>query len=82
MWQERVEKLSIPWLKSLRGLKAFYPGRPVKDSGSRTFCMVMVWESYDAIEAAMGKDWANPSFLGDEESLIERSELEHFELYP
>jgi hypothetical protein len=42
----------------------------------------MVWDSAEAIAAAMGADWDAPTFLGDEAQLIEKSELEHFELYP
>lgn len=82
IWQERVEQLSIPWLKSLSGLIAFYPGKPMSESGSRTFCIVMIWDSVESIAAAMGTDWDTPIFLGDEAQLIEKSELEHFELYP
>jgi heme-degrading monooxygenase HmoA len=81
-WQNRVEQLSIPWLKSQPGLIAFYPGKPMRASGGRTFCMVMVWDSVDSIAAAVGEDWKIPNYLGDEAELIEKSELDHFELYP
>ena len=40
------------------------------------------WDSVEAIAASTGADWDARIFLGDEAQLIEKSELEHFELYP
>ncbi|RWD31311.1 MAG: hypothetical protein EOS22_04620 [Mesorhizobium sp.] len=82
LWQDRVETLSIPWLRKQIGLVAFYPGKPMVESGSRTFCMCMIWESVEAITAAVGQNWNQSVYMGDEEALIESSSLEHFEVYP
>jgi len=81
-WQDRVEKISIPWLQSLGGLVAFYPGRPLGDSGDRAFCMVMIFDRIESIKAAMGDAWKNPVLLEDEALLVERAEVDHFELFP
>ena len=80
-WQERVERLSIPWLKSLPGLVAYYPGRPTLADGERTFTMVMLFESLAAIQAALGEGWRDPVLLGDETTLVESATVEHFEQF-
>lgn len=80
-WQERVERFSIPWLKSLPGLVAYYPGRPTLGSGEQTFTMVMLFESMAAIEVAIGEAWREPVLLGDEATLIESATVEHFEQF-
>ncbi|TGQ34697.1 MULTISPECIES: hypothetical protein [unclassified Mesorhizobium] len=81
LWQDRVEKLSIPWLKKQSGLITFYPGKPMAESGSRTFCMCMIWENVEAIKAAVGPSWKQSIYMGDERALVESSSLEHFEIY-
>jgi len=80
-WQERVERLSIPWLQSLPGLVAYYPERPTPGSGERTFTMVMLFESMAAIQAAIGERWREPVLLGDEATLVEAATVEHFEQF-
>ena len=81
-WQTVVEQQGISWLRSQKGLVAFHPGRPLDGSGERVFCMVMVWESVDAIATAIGSDWKAPIYPDDSaKELIESSSVEHFELY-
>ncbi|RUW27696.1 hypothetical protein EN858_00310 [Mesorhizobium sp. M4B.F.Ca.ET.215.01.1.1] len=82
LWQERVESLSIPWLRKQAGLIAFYPGKPPAESTGRTFCMVMVWDGLESVKAAIGPDWNNAIYHGDEAELIESAQVEHFELFP
>ena len=52
-WQDKLEKLSIPWLKSQRGLLAVYPGKPLHPD-SREFCMIMLWKDVDSLKKAVG----------------------------
>jgi Antibiotic biosynthesis monooxygenase len=80
-WQERVERLSVPWLKSLPGLVAYYPGRPTLGDGERTFTMVTLFESTAALQAAIGEAWREPVLLGDEAALVEFATVEHFEQF-
>ena len=81
-WQDRVERLAIPWLRSLPGLRAFLPGKPPEGNNSRTFCMVMLWDRLDSVVTALGVNWERRVFIGDGGPLVEKSELEHFEIYP
>lgn len=72
---------SHPWLRERPGLVAFYAGRPLPESNERTRCMVQIWESISAIQAAIGNDWRQPLKLPDEASaFIESASVEHYEL--
>ncbi|WIO73419.1 antibiotic biosynthesis monooxygenase [Porticoccaceae bacterium LTM1] len=79
-WQEKVEKFSIPWLKSQPGLVAYYPGRPL-GSTSTVFSMISIWESFEALKSAVGEDYQVVVLLEDEESLVESVSVEHFEFF-
>jgi hypothetical protein len=80
-WQRKIEEILFPRLKSLPGLVAFYPGRPMPQSGSRIFCMVMVFEDVGAVASAVGGDWKQPIALGDDAEFLETGQVEHFELH-
>ena len=72
---------SHPWLRERPGLIAFYAGRPLPGSDERTRCMIQIWESISAIQAAVGDDWQQPPKLSDEASaFIESASVEHYEL--
>jgi heme-degrading monooxygenase HmoA len=72
---------SHPWLREQPGLIAFYAGRPLPGSNERTRCMVQIWESVSAIQAAIGEDWQQPLKLSaDAAALIESASVEHYEL--
>lgn len=70
-----------PWLRERPGLIAFYAGRPLPGSDERTRCMVQIWESVSAIQAALGDDWREPAGLPEEaRAFIESASVEHYEL--
>lgn len=72
---------SHPWLRAQPGLVAFYAGRPLPDSGDRARCMVQIWESISAIQAAIGADWRQPPKLTEEVRVfVESASVEHYEL--
>jgi len=72
---------SHPWLRERPGLIAFYAGRSLPESGERTRCMVQIWESVSAIQAAIGDDWRKPRKLPEEaRAFIESASVEHYEL--
>ena len=72
---------SHPWLREQPGLIAFYAGRPLPESGERTRCMVQIWESVSAIQAAIGDDWREPRKLPEEaQAFIESASVEHYEI--
>ena len=79
-WQDKVEKLSIPWLKSLHGLLEYYPGKPLV-SDAREFCMVMLWKDLDSLKEAVGEDITQVVLLEDEATLVEESSIDHYGLF-
>jgi hypothetical protein len=72
---------SHPKLKEHAGLFAFYAGRPLPETGGRARCMVQLWESVAAMEAALGDNWREPPSLSPEAAtFIESASVEHYEL--
>jgi hypothetical protein len=72
---------SHPWLRQQPGLLAFYAGRPLPENDDRVRCMVQIWESTAAIEAALGADWCHPPQLSDEAKVfVEAASVEHYDL--
>ena len=80
-FREFASSKSHPWLREQPGLIAFYAGRPFPESAERTRCMVQIWESVSAIEAAIGEDWHQLRKLPEEAcAFIESASVEHYEL--
>jgi hypothetical protein len=72
---------SHPRLKEHAGLMAFYAGRPLPGSSGRARCMVQLWESVAAIEAAWGENWQEPPSLSPEAAaFIGSVSVEYYEL--
>jgi heme-degrading monooxygenase HmoA len=72
---------SHPWLRERPGLMAFYAGKSLPDNLDRARCMVQIWESTAAIQAAIGDDWRQPPKLPDEaRAFIESASVEHYDL--
>jgi heme-degrading monooxygenase HmoA len=80
-FREFVYSKRHPWLRKQRGLIGFYAGGPLPDSGRRARCMVQIWESIAAIEAAIGEDWRQPPTIPEEARLfVESASVEHYEI--
>jgi hypothetical protein len=72
---------SHPWLRDRPGLLAFYSGQPLPNSNDRTRCMVQIWKSLAAIEAAIGDGWDQPPKLSEGvREFIVSARVEHCEL--
>jgi heme-degrading monooxygenase HmoA len=72
---------SHPRLREHPGLVAFYASRPLPGSDHRRRCMVQIWESEAALEAALGSGWREvPPLPGEAQSFIEDASVEHYEL--
>ena len=80
LWQEKVEKFSIPWLKQQSGLVDYYPGKPLSEQ-SREYSMFSLWENLEALKNAVGDNWEQVILLEDEASLVEETSVEHFEYF-
>ena len=80
LWQEKVEKFSIPWLRQQEGLLEYYPGKPLSEQ-SREYSMLSFWENIDVLKKAVGENWEQVILLEDEASLVEETCVEHFEFF-
>lgn len=80
-FREFASKKGHPWLRSKAGLIAFFAGRPMGENHSRHRCMVQIWESLAAIQAAIGDNWDQPLTLSEEvRELIDWASVEHYEV--
>jgi heme-degrading monooxygenase HmoA len=74
----KVRELSIPLVRSQKGLIAFFSGRPMESSPDE-FVMVTAWKDLEALRAFAGDDW-NVSVIPDpERPLLEDSFVHHYE---
>ncbi|MCX7305649.1 MAG: antibiotic biosynthesis monooxygenase [Hyphomicrobiales bacterium] len=70
-----------PWLREQAGLVAFFAGKPLQGDTGRSRCITQIWESEEALRAAMGETWRDVPILPVEaRSLIESASVEHYEL--
>lgn len=74
-----LRRESVPAMSRARGLVALYPGRPVTRSGE--FVMVSVWATEDALHAFAGEDYERPILFGDEATVVESCDVQHFEAF-
>ena len=80
-FQEYAFSKSHPRLRERPGLIAFYAGRPLPQGDSRARCLVQIWESVSAIQAAAGDEWEKPPNLPKEvDGFIESATVEHYDL--
>jgi len=68
---------ALPLIESQPGIVAVTAGLP-RDETPTEFCMVMVWESVDALRAFAGEDWRRPHVHPDEEGLVLERHLYHY----
>jgi quinol monooxygenase YgiN len=80
VWQEKVEKFSIPWIKQQKGVVHYFPGKPLTEE-SREYCMLSIWDNLESLKKAVGEDWEQVVLLEDEASLVEDTSVEHYESF-
>lgn len=80
LWQDKVEKFSIPWMNQQDGIISYYPGKPITET-SREYCMLSIWDSIESLKTAVGDDWEKVVLLEDEASLVEETSVEHYEYF-
>jgi heme-degrading monooxygenase HmoA len=80
--KESAFKNRHPSLSQKAGLIAFYAGKPVPKSSDRARCMVQIWESMEALTAALGEYWDQPMKAMPDElrDIYDSATVEHYEL--
>lgn len=79
-FEKKVRDLSIPLVKSQRGMLAYYAGRPM-ESNPDEFLMVTTWASLADLRAFAGENWNRPIVLEEELPLVEQSFVHHYDVF-
>ncbi len=78
-WVEKVEQLTIPYVKSFDGLLACYLAKPL-DPITNEFVMVTLWKDTAALKDFTGGDWTRAVVAGDELTLVEDTDVDNYEV--
>ncbi|KIC07936.1 antibiotic biosynthesis monooxygenase [Leisingera sp. ANG-M1] len=70
---------AVPHVRRQPGLISVTAGLPRPDSPA-TFCVVMVWESVEALQAFAGEDWEQPHVLPEEDPMVLSRQIDHYDM--
>lgn len=70
---------AIPLVNAQPGIVSVTAGVP-RDETPDEFCMVMVWESLEAMKDFVGEDWRSAHVHPDEADLVRERSIHHYEL--
>ncbi|HEX2362281.1 MAG TPA: antibiotic biosynthesis monooxygenase [Jiangellaceae bacterium] len=70
---------AIPLVSQQSGLVAQHVGRP-RDPSSTEYLYVTVWEDVESIRAFAGEHWQEAVITPEEEHLLERTWIGHYEV--
>ncbi|TMV08032.1 antibiotic biosynthesis monooxygenase [Ruegeria sediminis] len=70
---------ALPFMRKQKGLVSITPCLPRAETPNE-FCLVMVWETVDALAAFAGEDWRKPHVLPEEEGIVKERFLHHYDL--
>lgn len=70
---------ALPMMKRQPGLVSITAGLP-EEATPDEFCLVMVWESVEALSAFAGEDWRRPHIHPDEKGVVKDRALHHYRL--
>jgi heme-degrading monooxygenase HmoA len=76
----RVRDLSIPLVKSQKGLLAYFAGKPM-ESNPDEFVMVTIWRNLSDVEGFTGENWNRPIVLEEEVPFVEEALVHHYEVF-
>lgn len=70
---------ALPLMRSQKGLVSIQPCLPRPETPTE-FCLVMIWESIEALAEFAGPEWQRPHIHPDEEGIVKERFLHHYEL--
>lgn len=70
---------ALPLMREQPGMVSITACLPRPETPNE-FCLVMVWESVEALAAFAGDDWHQPHVHPDEEGIVKARYLHHYEL--
>lgn len=78
-FEAKVKELSIPLVRSQKGLLAFFSGRPMASTPDE-FVMVTVWKDLESLKAFAGMDWNVSVIPEPERPLLQANLIHHYEM--
>ncbi len=69
---------AIPLVRGQAGLVSMTPGLPRPETPTE-FCMVMVWESVDALKGFAGESWRDAHIHPDAADKVREWSVDHYE---
>ncbi|WP_299847569.1 antibiotic biosynthesis monooxygenase [uncultured Roseovarius sp.] len=70
---------AIPLMQRTEGLHSVTFGAARPETPNE-FCMVMIWDSLEALKAFVGEDYANPHILPEEAVMVQARNIKHYDL--
>ncbi len=70
---------AIPLMQRTEGLHSVIFGAARAETPTE-FCMVMIWESLEALKDFAGEDYANPHILPEEAVMVQARSIKHYDL--
>ncbi len=74
-----LERLSIPMVKSAKGMLGYYVGEPL-DPAVPEFTVTTLWEDLDSLKAFAGENWNRAVIPPEEVPLIAESFIHHYQV--
>ena len=75
-----LERLSIPMVKSPKGMLAYYVGGPVGPAVPE-FTVTTLWQDLDSVKAFAGDNWNRAVVPPEEVPVIAESYIHHYEIF-
>jgi heme-degrading monooxygenase HmoA len=79
-FRNMLERLSIPMVKSAKGMLGYYVGEPV-DPAVPEFTVTTLWQDLDSVKAFAGDNWNRAVIPPDEIPVIAESFIHHYEIF-
>lgn len=70
---------ALPLMRKQAGLVSILPCLP-RAGAPNEFCLVMTWESVEALADFAGPDWQKPHIMPEEEGVVMERFLHHYDL--
>jgi heme-degrading monooxygenase HmoA len=79
-FSDMLERLSIPMVKSAKGMLGYYVGKPL-DPTTPEFTVTTLWQDLDSLKAVAGENWNRAIIPPEEVPLIAESFVHHYEVF-
>lgn len=78
-FKDFLSDTALPFLREQAGLVSVQLGLPRPETPTE-FCLIMTWDSAEALAAAVGSDWRKPYIHPEETGIVKERHVHHYEL--